>query len=160
MVKYQIEETTKENNLFTLKTLFENSDMNKSKGIKIMQSLQEIKKSVFKSSFIECLLWSHGEELDSYGIIDASQQFLDKIDEILDKVFNTDYVIDIIDNYAEYYDYSDFAHSMALTMNRHGAGLMDMHFQHNDHETLLTKFCHKIGELEVYVGDDNLLYIF
>jgi len=49
------------------------------------------------------------------------------------------------------------AHDFILTRNRHGSGFWDTGRWAEPFATKLTELCHKFGELEIYVSDDDLL---
>ncbi|MCK5610445.1 hypothetical protein KAR91_51710 [Candidatus Pacearchaeota archaeon] len=50
------------------------------------------------------------------------------------------------------------AHDFWLTRNGHGAGFWDGDYA-EPYATLLTEYCAKLGGSDLYVGDDNQLYI-
>ena len=52
---------------------------------------------------------------------------------------------------------SQLAHDFILTRNGHGAGFWDGDWEHGDE---LTALAQRFAEIEPYVGDDGLIYLF
>jgi hypothetical protein len=48
-------------------------------------------------------------------------------------------------------------HDIWLTRNHHGVGFFDRGYE-SDIEKILTQSAEKLGEVEMYIGDDKLLY--
>lgn len=53
---------------------------------------------------------------------------------------------------------SKIGHDLWLTRNHHGAGFWDGDYK-DPFGNLLTKAAHKLGECNLYFGDDGLIYI-
>lgn len=53
---------------------------------------------------------------------------------------------------------SQAGHDFWLTRNGHGAGFWDGDWDHTPYAELLTELSNAYGSLELYVGDDGLIY--
>ena len=63
--------------------------------------------------------------------------------------------------YLELWDDSQAGHDFWLTRNRHGAGFWDRYFDGGELEAAgdaLTRASKPYGEVDLYVGDDNLIH--
>ena len=129
--------------------------------------IQESKDTLdFIQGYRYCMLWaSLGDEEDceflsnKYDVDDMADEtiakvhhdcmaFLNETKEIL-KPFIT-----------EEYTMSSAGHDFFLTRNRHGAGFWDRENLDKDKTgNKLTDIAHKFGESDVYVGDDNKIYV-
>jgi len=115
---------------------------------------------------LETLLWAstvypsengEGETADQF---EPSQDLIDRVDseftkfeEMLeDKMPNFDPVDDCKIKCDEY---QHLEHDFILTINEHGAGFWDGDWKSGDK---LTELCKGFREIEIYLGDDNLIY--
>ena len=115
---------------------------------------------------LETLLWSsivytsencEGETADQF---EPSQDLIDRVDSEFtkfeemfeDKMPNFDPVDDCK---RECDEFEQLEHDFILTVNGHGAGFWDGDWKSGDK---LTELCEGFREIEVYLGDDNLLY--
>lgn len=55
------------------------------------------------------------------------------------------------------YDDARFMHDLWLTQAHHGAGFWESDY--GPHGQALTRAAHKMGESDIYVGDDGFLYL-
>lgn len=110
----------------------------------------------FTKAYVEALLWSSSGDHDSplgreANINEISPQLMERIEADCKnfQLFNS-----------EHFDgkYSEAGHDFALTRNRHGAGFWDGDWP-EPAGTLLTDAAHAVGELELYRGDDGLIYV-
>ncbi len=113
----------------------------------------------FTTAFIEAALWSStdnsndngGRPLDrNYGIEDIAPETLASILEDC-KAFQEAHAEDIDGNVEQ------AGHDFWLTRNRHGAGYWDGDWQ-DDVGARLTQASHAFGSVDLYVGDDGLIY--
>lgn len=104
-------------------------------------------------SYLETLIWSSGEELDGYSIADIDENSINRSREdiwkFIDMVKEDTEAIDEMNSYDE----SDFGHNLALSRNGHGAGFFD------DNNDILQELARNLGVADLYIGDDNKLYI-
>ena len=54
-------------------------------------------------------------------------------------------------------DEEQLGHDIWLSRNHHGAGFFDRGYD-NDIEKILMDSAHKLGEIDIYLGDDGILY--
>jgi hypothetical protein len=106
------------------------------------------------TAYIAAALWSSqdeaGEPLDSnYTRDDLAPATLASMTEDVTAFLN-DHADDIGDNE------SDAGHDFWLTRNRHGAGFWDGDWA--DAGQRLTDASHVYGSVDLYVGDDGLVY--
>lgn len=117
------------------------------------------KLDAFTEAYITCMLWSEtdqsddsgGEPLDSnYDASDLSPDALERIEADCAKfqADNWDMISD---------DLGQAGHDFWLTRVGHGAGFWDGDWP--EHGDALTEACKRFGHVDVYVGDDNLLYL-
>lgn len=113
----------------------------------------------FTTAYIEAALWSStdnsdesgGRPLDfNYGVEDIAPE---TIASILDdcKAFQEAHANDIGDNLEQ------AGHDFWLTRNHHGAGFWDGDWP-DDVGERLTEASHAFGNVDLYVGDDGLIY--
>jgi len=109
----------------------------------------------FTQSYIEALLWSSSGDPDSplgkeANISEISQELMERIkyDCNLFQLSNQ-----------EHFDgnYVQAGQDFALTRNHHGAGFWDGDWP-EPAATILTDAAHAVGEIELYRGDDNIIY--
>ena len=113
----------------------------------------------FTLAFIVCALWSTNDESDpsggepldeNYGIEDIGPQTLAKM--VADcKQFQAEHWEDICSNV------KGAGHDFWLTRNGHGAWFWDGDWPEPQGERL-TEACDSLGEVWLYVGDDNRIY--
>ncbi len=113
----------------------------------------------FTTAYLECSLWSTtdnsneqgGNPLDNnYGIDDISPVSLAEL--IADcEAFQADHAEDIGDKHTQ------AGHDFWLTRNHHGAGFWDGDWEQQAAKRL-TEASHVYGSVDLYVGDDGLIY--
>jgi len=110
---------------------------------------------IFTTQYIVTALWSstddNGEPLDDdYSIYDISEKCLNQMKADCAK-FQAENWNDIVD------DPSQAGHDFWLTRNGHGAGFWDGDWPKEVGERL-TEASKAFGEVDLYVGDDGLIY--
>lgn len=113
----------------------------------------------FTSSYLEAALWSSMDNSDDQGgePLDANHTVADLDPETLAQViedceaFQRDHADDIAD------DLDRAGHDFWLTRNHHGAGFWDGDWQKEVGDRL-TAASHGFGSVDLYVGDDGLIY--
>ena len=111
------------------------------------------------NSYIETALWSlndDGEPLDKYSQEDLAPETFTAMSKDLDNFLA---LIDHIP-WQDYWDYGHLAHDFWLTRNGHGAGFWDRYNDGTGEEIgrALTEIAHAFGTVDLYVGDDGLIY--
>ncbi len=106
-------------------------------------------------AFIEALLWSESDDngdplRDNYCIDDIATGTLLDIFRQCAKFHNGACEFIPPDRIAE------AGHDFCLTRNQHGAGFWDGDWP--EHGDKLTELAHEFSPLEIYVGDDGLIY--
>ena len=113
----------------------------------------------FTRAYIEAALWSSTDNFDesggspldcNYGIEDIAPETLASILEDC-KAFQLDHADDIGGNLEQ------AGHDFWLTRNHHGAGFWDGDWP-DDVGERLTEASHVYGNVDLYVGDDGLIY--
>ena len=109
----------------------------------------------FAIAYIECALWSSIDDNDkpldeNYSIVDLSEECLTVIAADCTK-FEDENLQDIIENM------SQAGHDFWLTRNGHGAGFWDGDW-HEEVGERLTKASKAFGEVNLYVGNNGLIY--
>lgn len=136
----------------------------------------------FTRAYIRAALWSStdnsdesgGEPLDrNYSPSDLSPTTLARIVEdcarfqrensvLLSQAYESQGYQDIFERYADECEGRDIValagHDFWLTRNRHGCGFWDRQLP-GELGDKLTEAAHSFGECDLYVGDDNQLYI-
>jgi len=115
----------------------------------------EVWKNPFLASYIETALWSstddNGDPLDSLDIIELADETIERMqkdcDEFQKRMADANIEVD-----------GHIAHDFWLTRNHHGAGFWDGDYP-EPQATQLTALAHMFGECDLYVGDDNKLYL-
>jgi hypothetical protein len=109
----------------------------------------------FTQAYIEALLWSssgdHGSPLGKEAnVSEISPELMSRIESDCKnfQLFNSEH----FDG-----DYKQAGHDFALTRNRVGTGFWDGDWP-EPAATLLTDAARAVGELELYRGDDGLIY--
>lgn len=119
----------------------------------------------FVRAYLECALWSTGDESDSagglpleesYGIEDILESSMIEIRRDCQKFYNEN-MRDLVSANATP---EQWGHDFWLTRNRHGAGFWDRenNLYTEDARDRLTEAAHACGEQILYVGDDNFLH--
>jgi hypothetical protein len=121
----------------------------------------------FTLAYIEAALWASNDESDekggepldaNYGISDIGPGTLaEMIDDC--KRFQEENAADIAagPDGPDYTRYERAGHDFLLTRNHHGAGFWDGDWPEEVGERL-TAASHAYGEVNLYVGDDGLIY--
>jgi hypothetical protein len=103
----------------------------------------------FFRSFLEALLWSSGGTLDKYDSDDISHGCYCRL-----KIECSEFERMAGDMIAS--DLAKAGHDFALTRNHHGAGFWDGDW--HEHGEELTMISHRFPEVDLYLGDDGLIY--
>lgn len=109
--------------------------------------------NTFTRAYLECALWS---SLDDETPLDENHDIADIAESCLTAMiadcqkFQADNMPMIIDNL------SQAGHDFWLTRNHHGAGFWDGDWPENG--DILTTKSQEYNEVELYVGDDDLIY--
>lgn len=115
----------------------------------------------FTRQYLETALWSSndestpqgGEPFDAnYSIDDIAPECVAQAVEDCKAFQETS-----ADDLARAGDASQNGHDFWLTRNRHGAGFWDRGYD-KDVSKRLTDSCHAYGEINLYLGDDGLIY--
>jgi len=121
-----------------------------------------IKLDDFTCAYLECALWSStdestpagGEPLDdNYSIYDIDTDTLTKMAEDCAR-FQAENATDL----ALWTAAELGGHDLWLTRNGHGCGFWDRDSLSADAGKRLTEAAHKLGEFNLYVGDDGKIY--
>lgn len=111
----------------------------------------------FTSAYVFCLLWvehdGDGEPLDAkYSVEDFAPEAMEKIKEDCN-----DFQWANKNDLDEWGDMADAGHNFCLTRNGHGTGFWDR--GRGELGDRLSQACKPYGEMNAYVGDDELLYV-
>jgi len=112
----------------------------------------------FTAAYIECALWlSHdGDENyfdgPDFGIEKLAPQTLAKMVEDCQK-FQVENKLAL-----DGYPVTRAGHDFWLTRNGHGAGFWENDYGSETQNEILTNACHELGEVNLYLGDDGLIY--
>ena len=114
----------------------------------------------YPTQALETLLWSSRVGDDHADKFEASQELKDRVGDTFarfeDKLHEAMPDFDIVDDCTRQCDeYEQLQHHFILTLNSHGAGFWDGDWKSGDK---LTALCETFQAIEVYKGDDNLLY--
>ena len=108
--------------------------------------------------YIETAMWSttlddNSFMDDTYDVTDlapeTAKELREEMEEFIDKYFHLVTVEDADTSLVR------FAHNFWLTRNGHGAGFWDGDYKNGD---TLTEACKEYKEIDLYVGDDGLIY--
>lgn len=108
--------------------------------------------------YIICALWSSTDNKDqpldqNYDVSDIDSKTKEKmIGDIVKFLKDAETPLEESE-----LDEEQIGHDFWLTRNRHGAGFWDRGLEKSLGEKL-TKICHKFGEVDLYVGDDNKVH--
>ncbi len=127
--------------------------------------INNIELDAFTQAYIEAALWSStdnadesgGEPLDSnYGVYDISPETLGRMVADCDK-FRLEQA-ELLEQACEVegYDVARAGHDFWLTRCGHGVGFWDRDLEEVGDK--LTEACDKFGNVDLYVGDDGLIY--
>lgn len=118
----------------------------------------ETMEKMFVHAYLVCALWSStdGDDPldDNYGLEDIEADTRSKMEAEAAKFFNDN--IELINRTPEGYGYDNAGHDLWLTRAGHGAGFWDGDAGEVGDE--LTKLADKLGNQDLYVGDDNKIY--
>jgi len=111
---------------------------------------------------LETLLWSSIVGNQHADLFEPSQELKDRVgddfarfEDMLEEAMPDFDVVE--DCKTECDEFEQLEHDFILTVNGHGAGFWDGDWESGDD---LTEICERFRKLEVYKGDDNLLYPF
>lgn len=119
-------------------------------------------------AYVKTALWY--DDLEDYDIKDIHPKTLAKMEADLDKFFDTlestpcnddqtllDVALEYADSSVRDNDpYGTIAHDFWLTRNGHGSGFWDGDYGHIGDQ--LTAIAKTFGNVDLYVGDDGLIY--
>ena len=116
----------------------------------------------YPNQALETLLWSSIVGDEPADQFEPSQELKDRVgddfarfEDMLEEVLPD---FDIVDDCKIQCDeFEQLEHDFILTVNGHGAGFWDGDWESGDE---LTTICKRFPQIEVYLGDDNLLYPF
>ena len=117
-------------------------------------------KQQFLNGYLTCALWSStdfatGDPLeDNHDTDDIDPQTLEDLKREALQFFSDN--IELINDTPEGYSYGHAGHDLWLTRNGHGAGFWDGDAG-TPGDTLTTK-AKALGEIDLYIGDDGLIY--
>ena len=116
----------------------------------------------YPTQALETLLWSSRVDDDHADQFEASQELKDRVGDDFarfeDKLNEVMPDFDIVEDCTIQCDeFERLEHDFILTINGHGAGFWDGDWKSGDK---LTELCKHFQAIEVYLGDDNLLYPF
>ena len=109
----------------------------------------------FLTAYIEAALWSSTDDQDvpldsNYSIEDLAPETFQKMDEDCARFIN--------ENWEDIgLDFTKAGHDFWLTRNGHGCGFWDGDWPEDAGERL-TKASKRLGEVDLYVGDDGKIY--
>ena len=121
----------------------------------------------FTLAYIECALWASNDESDENGgePLDANYSASDLAPETLEAMkadcaaFQKAHAADIAagPDGPDFDRYERAGHDFFLTRNHHGSGFWDGDYEEEVGERLTTA-SHAFGEVDLYVGNDGLIY--
>ncbi len=108
----------------------------------------------FVQHYLICALWAsvneNGEPLDgAYSIFDISDEFLNQTKTDCESFLEQ--AGDLLNDWSE----EQAGHDFWLSRNGHGTGFFDRNLPNDDK---LQELARKFKEINLYVGDDNLIY--
>ena len=107
----------------------------------------------FYDAYAEAALWTStdndGSPLDELGVDSLAEETVAKMKADCRKFY--------LENQADIEDPYEAGHDFWLTRNHHGAGFWDRGLD-EEVGARLTKASHAFGEVDLYVGDDGLIY--
>ena len=113
--------------------------------------------NVFTDAYIAAALWSttddNGDYLDE-GDAELSDETREKMKTDALAFLNAH--IDLINAMPKGYALDSAGHDLWLTRNGHGVGFWDRDAGYVGDK--LTEYAKKLGEYDLYIGDDNLIY--
>ena len=121
-----------------------------------------MKFDAFTRSYLQTAIWSstdeHGEPLDAnYGIEDLAPETLKQMTEDCSAFQETNAEWITTDHCRKSDCTSQAGHDFWLTRNSHGAGFWDGDWS-KDADKALTACSKAYGSVDLYVGDDGLIY--
>ena len=120
-------------------------------------------------SYLECAIWTEEERLEEENTEGYEGEIKDLIPEADLNVnnFSDDSKIKAYEDIKLFLKYAgdsvngideeQLGHDIWLSRNGHGAGFFDRGYD-DDIEKILMDSAHKIGSVDIYLGDDGLLY--
>lgn len=122
----------------------------------------EIKTNLnYYADYFECMFWADIENNDDIpngnclDFSDINLECLIREFEILDNFFEL--TEDILDKTE--YSHSQTCHDLYLTKNGHGCGFWENDYCNEEQGKKLTEIANSLGENNIYLSDDNKLYI-
>lgn len=111
-------------------------------------------------SYIECALWSstgdNDEPLDrNFDRSNIDPETLKKMEEELNSFFQKLEEEGLLEEANKFQDDERISHDFWLTRNGHGAGFWDGDYADGDRLTAIAK---GFGNVDLYVGDDGMIY--
>jgi len=115
------------------------------------------------NDYLICALWSSTDYDDKpldaeFSVDDISPET--RIESNTDILSATMLADDACPDWREYWTDEQFGHDLWLTRNGHGAGFWDRYSVGRGAEIgdILTDIAKTFGSVDLYVGDDNLIY--
>ena len=121
------------------------------------------------NSYLVCAIWTEEERLGD----ENNSEYSDEIKKLIPEAdlnihnFSDDSKIKAYQDIKLFLEYAGDAvndideeqlgHDIWLSRNHHGAGFFDRGYD-NDIEKILMDSAHKLGEIDIYLGDDGILY--
>jgi hypothetical protein len=109
----------------------------------------------FYNGYIEALVWSSTPDGDEWDDASLAPETIERA-QIECAAFMYRYECFIDAEEAQNGDHSQAGHDFALTRNGHGAGFWDGDWP--VYGDMLTKGSESFGEVDLYLGDDGLIY--
>lgn len=109
----------------------------------------------FTKAYVEALLWSSSGDPETPLGKEASINEISQ--ELMARIWNDCNNFQLFNKEHFGGDCKQAGHDFALTRNHHGAGFWDGDWP-EPAATLLTNAAHAVGEIELYRGDDGLIY--
>jgi len=119
--------------------------------------------------YLECAIWTEEERLEEENTEGYEGEIKDLIPEADLNInnFSDDSKIKAYEDIKLFLKYAgdsvdgideeQLGHDIWLSRNHHGAGFFDRGYD-DDIEKILMDSAHKIGSVDIYLGDDGLLY--
>ncbi len=106
------------------------------------------------NSYLECALWTNDEEDDFDGktIYDFSEESKEHTKSEIE------WFVTLADDALDDIPDKNIGHDLWLTRNGHGTGFLDRGYE-EDIEEILVDLSQVLGFTDIYVGDDDLIYL-
>jgi hypothetical protein len=124
---------------------------------------KEADKQSFLEAYIEALIWST-TDMDTEQPIECSfSEFNLGLQArcVVDCNLFIQMAASICPDWKNHWSMEQAGHDFALTRNHHGSGFWDRYSKKCEEHVIgekLTEISHKFEEINIYIGDDNLVY--